>query len=181
MITSIPLKIPISGSDHSHGEKGASLTLLQYGDFQCSYCRLAFDAVKRIQAEFGKGLRFIHRHFPNSEVHPDAWNAARAAEAAALQGKFWEMYDLLYLNQEKLDLESLRAYARQLGLEGGVFERDMNSPEVEARIEDDFQGAVASKVSTTPSFFINGLRYEGYWSYEALVKDLQAAQAQTGS
>jgi protein-disulfide isomerase len=180
MITSIALKIPVSGSDHSRGEAGASLTLLQYGDYQCSYCRLAFDSVKRLQAEFGKGLRFIHRNFPNAEVHPDAWNAAKAAEAAALQGKFWEMHDLLYLNQEKLDLESLRAYARQLGLEEAAFERDMNSPEVEERIEGDFQGAVTSKVSTTPAYFINGFRYEGYWSYETLLKDLQAAQASIG-
>jgi protein-disulfide isomerase len=180
MITSIALKIPVSGSDHSQGESGASLTLLQYGDYQCSYCRLAFDSVKRLQAEFGKGLRFIHRNFPNAEVHPDAWNAAKAAEAAALQGKFWEMHDLLYLNQEKLDLESLRAHARQLGLEESAFERGMNSPEVEERIENDFQGAVASKVSTTPAYFINGFRYEGYWSYETLLKDLQAALTQAG-
>ena len=181
MITAVPLKIPVSESDHSHGGEGAALTLLQYGDFQCSYCRLAFDSVKKIQVEFGGELRFVHRNFPNSEVHPDAWNAAKAAEAAALRGKFWEMHDLLYMNQEKLDLESLRGYARQLGLEDAVFVGDMNSPGVVERIMGDFRGAVESKVSTTPAYFINGFRYEGYWSYEALAKDLQEARAQTGS
>jgi len=176
MITAIPLKIPVSGSDHCHGKGDAPLTLLQYGDFQCSYCRLAFDSVKRLQSELGERLRFVHRHFPNAEVHPDAWNAAKAAEAAALRGKFWEMHDLLYLNQEKLDLESLKAYARQLGLDEAAFVRDMNSPEVEERIEGDFRGAVESKVSTTPAYFINGFRYQGYWSHDALAADLRAAR-----
>ena len=177
MITTTALKIPVSDQDHCLGNPGAALTLLQYGDFQCSYCRLAFDSVKKLQEELGKDLRVVYRHFPNSDVHPDALNAAKASEAAAIQGKFWEMHDLLYLNQEKLDLESLKGYARELKLEQAAFESDMNSPLVEELIMSDFRGAVESRVSTTPAYFINGFRYEGYWSYPSLSEGLQQARA----
>lgn len=177
MITSIALKIPVSDQDHALGDAGASFTLLQYGDFQCSYCRLAFESVKKLRSEMGKDLRFVHRHFPNSDVHPDAFNAAKAAEAAAIQGKFWEMHDLLYSNQEKLDIESLKGYAHELGLKRTAFDSDMDSPLVEELIWSDFRGAVENQISTTPAYFINGFRYEGYWSYPSLSEGLRQAKA----
>jgi protein-disulfide isomerase len=168
------LKIPVSSEDHSQGPDSAPLVLVEYGDYQCPYCGRAFPIVKRLQAALGDKLKFIFRNFPLSEMHPDALNAAKAAEGAALQNKFWEMHDKLYENQEALDLASLVQYAGELGLDGDAFEAASAGPAVETRISNDFEGGVHSGVNGTPSFFLNGVRYDGDWSYGPFLKALKA-------
>ena len=172
------LKIPVSGSDHAEGSENAPLVLVEYGDYQCSYCGQAYPIIKRLQKTLKKDLCLIFRNFPLSQMHPDALNAALAAEAAALQGKFWEMHDMLYENQENLDKESLISFAVELGLNADKFSKDMESQKIAERISSDFNGGVRSGVNGTPAFFINGVRYDGNWSDETFLGDLKKIQAE---
>jgi len=170
---STQLKNPVSKADHSLGPDKAPVLLVEYGDFQCPHCRAAFPIVKRLQKALGDNLKFTFRNFPLSEVHPDALNAAKAAEAAGLQGKFWGMHDLIYENQENIDLESLRGYAQKLGLDLKLWKKAMEDSAIEERVEKDFEGGVRSGVNGTPTFFINGFRYDGDWAYGPLLKVLE--------
>ncbi len=150
----------------------APMVLVEYGDYQCPYCARADREVKRLQAELGDRLCFVFRNFPLTERHPHALEAARAAEAAGLQGQCWEMHDLLYLNQDRLDLESLAAYARALDLDLERFAADFAGLAVEARIESDVRGGESGAVRGTPTFFVKGERVTGDWSYPALLAQL---------
>jgi protein-disulfide isomerase len=158
------LKIAVSASDHIAGGASAHVVLVEYGDYQCPYCGQAAPIVKRVQAAMGDRLKFVFRNFPLTEAHPDALAAAKAAEAAALQGKFWEMHDLLYENQDALDRDSLLGYAKDLRLDVAKLEQDFSDEKILERIEHDFEGGVRSGVNGTPSFFINGSRYDGDWT-----------------
>src|SRR4051812_17821166 len=111
------LKPSVSSKDHIQGNESAFLELVEYGDYQCPYCGMAYPIIKNIQKKLGTDLKFVFRNFPLSEMHPDAYNAALAAEAAALQSKFWQMHDLLYEHQDQLEVESLFAYADALKLD----------------------------------------------------------------
>jgi protein-disulfide isomerase len=175
------LKIPVSGRDHAQGLDGARLVLVEYGDYQCPYCGRAYPIVKRLQTALGKDLKFVFRNFPLTEIHPHALAAAKAAEGAGLQGKFWEMHDRLFENQGALDQASLADYAGALGLDAGDFGAASANPTVEERISDDFEGGVRSGVNGTPSFFVNGLRYDGDWSYGPFLKALKAELAEIKS
>lgn len=165
MSPSSKLKIPVSKEDHSQGPEKAPLLLVEYGDYQCPYCRQAHPIVKRLQKALGENLKFVFRNFPLSEMHPDALNAAMVAEAAAMQGKFWEMHDLLYENQDQLDLGSLGRYAESLKLDVDGLNEAAGGASVEKRIQADFEGGVRSGVNGTPTFFVNGVRYDGDWQY----------------
>jgi protein-disulfide isomerase len=178
MISEVKLRVPVTSADHAQGPKDAPLVLLKYGDYQCPYCGQAYYIVKQLQQTLPDDLRFVFRNFPLSQIHPDAVGAARAAEAAALQRKFWEMHDTLYENQDSLDPESLLEYAAELGLDLSKFIADMGSKQVERRIVEDFQGGVRSGVNGTPTFFVNGFRYDGDWRYPSLLNTLKAALAQ---
>jgi protein-disulfide isomerase len=167
------LKIPVSKTDHSEGPDKAPLILVKYGDYECPYCGQAFPIVKRIQKFFKGDLKFVFRNFPLATAHPNAMAAAAAAEAAGLQGKFWEMHDLLYQNQENLDGESLLKYGEKLKLDMKKYKNDMAGQEVADRIAADFDGGVRSGVNGTPSFFINGARFDGDWSYDSLLNVLK--------
>jgi len=167
------LKIPVSIEDHSQGPEKAPLVLVEYGDYQCPYCRQAYPMVKRLQKALGENLKFVFRNFPLSEMHPDALNAAKVAEAAAVQGKFWEMHDMLYENQENLDVESLGRYAERLKLDVEKMDEAMGGASVEKRIETDFEGGVRSGVNGTPTFFVNGIRYDGNWEYGPFLSALK--------
>jgi protein-disulfide isomerase len=173
MSFSAPLKIPVSQKDHSQGSDKAPLVLVEYGDYQCPHCGRAYPIVKRLQKTLGDKLKFVFRNFPLSEAHPDALAAATVAEAAALQGKFWEMHDSLYENQAALDAESLTDTARKLGLDVGALDYAAASTGVEERVSSDFEGGVRSGVNGTPTFFVNGLRYDGDWDYAPFLKALQ--------
>ena len=166
------LKIPVSRADHAQGRDDARVVLVEYGDYQCPYCGAAAPIVKRLQAALGADLKFVFRNFPLTEAHPDALNAAKAAEAAAARGKFWQMHDMLYENQIDLSTSALIGYAGQLGLDGDEFERDVGDPRTFERIEKDFEGGVRSGVNGTPGFFVDGVRYDGDWGYDTFVRVL---------
>ncbi len=174
MSPSPKLKIPVSKEDHFQGPDKASLVLVEYGDYQCPHCGRAYPIVKRLQKALGDKLKFVFRNFPLSEVHPDALNAAKVAEGAALQGKFWEMHDILFEKQENLDVDSLTQYAEKLKLDVEELNEAVAASEVEERVSTDFEGGVRSGVNGTPTFFVNGFRYDGDWSYGPFLKSLQA-------
>jgi len=161
------LKPPVDDSrDHAKGRQDAPITLVEYGDYECPHCGRAYLAVKALQKALGPELRFVFRNFPLTHVHPHATRAAMAAEAAALQGKFWPMHDLLYENQQELEDEDLYRYAEMAGLDMDRFARDIESEAVAMRVKEDFLSGARSGVNGTPTFFVNGVRYDGSWEPE---------------
>jgi protein-disulfide isomerase len=169
------LAVPVSERDHSTGPSDAPVTLVEYGDFECPYCGKAHPIVKRIIEQMGERLRFVFRNFPLNTIHAHAGVAAQAAEAAAAQGKFWEMHDLLFENQEHLADADLNSYALKLGLEIYRFQSDLSGEVFATRVRDDFRGGIRSGVNGTPTFFVNNLRYDGVLRYEDLLEAVQAA------
>lgn len=165
---------PVRSDDHTQGNKEAPLTLVEYGDYQCGFCGRAYPIIKQVQQELGSQLRFVYRNFPLSEAHPDAFKAAVAAEAAALQHLFWQMHDVLFENQSALSWNDLFAYAQSIDLDMQRFEGDIQSSSVTAKVEADFESGVRSGVNGTPSFFINGEKYEGSWEAGDLLDYLRA-------
>jgi protein-disulfide isomerase len=149
---------PVSERDHATGSEDAPVTLVEYGDYECPYCGMAYQVVKSAQRELGKQLRFVFRNFPLAEAHPHARNAAQAAEAAAAQGKFWEMHDALFEHQSALEAEDIIGYGKSLGLDMAQFARDLKDPTYAKRVREDFRSGVKSGVNGTPTFFINGSR-----------------------
>ncbi len=166
---------PVSAHDHSEGPADAPLSLVEYGDYQCPYCGAAYPVVKRLQKTLGKGLRFVFRNFPLTEAHPYARIAAEAAEGAALQGKFWEMHDLLFEEQKLLKPEMVPSWAKRIGLNLEQFENEIKQGLVEKRIKEDRQSGIRSGVNGTPTFFINGTRYDGPHDYDSLLAALESA------
>jgi protein-disulfide isomerase len=159
---------PVSARDHSQGPASAPLTLVEYGDYQCPFCGAAYPEVKRLQAAFGKKLRFVFRNFPLTQAHPYALIAAETAEAAALQGKFWEMHDLIFERQAILDADILPRWAQEVGLDLAKFGTAIREGDVTKRIKEDRMSGIHSGVNGTPSFFINGTRHNGPPDYNSL-------------
>jgi protein-disulfide isomerase len=156
---------PLSADrDHIQGSASAPVTLVEYGDYECPYCGMAYPIVKSIQRALGNKLGFAFRNFPLSDSHPPAAQAAVAAEAAGGQGRFWEMHDALYENQERLGTDDLMKYGEELGLDTNQFARDLSDGTYKARVREDFRGGVRSGVNGTPTFFVNGSRYDGGWN-----------------
>lgn len=166
------LQPAVSSQDHTQGASSAPLQLVEYGDYQCSYCGQAYPAIKAAQQALGDKLTFVFRNFPLPEAHPNAQKAAVAAEAAAAQGKFWEMHDALYEHQNHLDAAHLLSYAQELGLDITQFKSDLHKSSVVAKIEADFESGIRSGVNGTPSFFVNGQKYEGSWEGQELTQYL---------
>ena len=166
------LTVPVSASDHIAGPKSASVTLVEYGDFECPYCGMAYPIVQAIQRALGPSLRLVFRNFPLTESHPHAEHAAESAEAAAAQGKYWEMHDTLFEHQENLDDGALSGYAKALGLDAERVKRELETGAHVERVRSDFHSGVRSGVNGTPTFFINGQRYDGDWSNEAEFVDV---------
>jgi protein-disulfide isomerase len=157
------LKTPVDKKDHVQGPDSAPIELVEYGDYQCPHCGRAYPIIKDIQARLGKKLKFVFRNFPLSEAHPNAEHAAIAAEAAGAQGKFWEMHDMIFENQESLEDSDLVDYAKKIGLNIAKFETDFEKPEFSKKVASDFEDGIRSGVNGTPSFFINGEKYDGDW------------------
>ena len=174
MDRSAVLTQPVSARDHAEGPADAPLTLVEYGDYQCPYCGAAYPIVKRLQKKLGKKLRFVFRNFPLTQAHPFALIAAEAAETAALQGKFWEMHDLLYEKQTFLEPEVIPPWAESIGLDLDKFGNDIKQGVVEKRIQEDRQSGIRSGVNGTPTFFINGTRYDGSPDYGSLLSALES-------
>ena|SRR5579872_2053316 len=168
---------PVSERDHAQGSADAPLTLVEYGDYQCPYCGAAYPVVKRVQKTCGKKLRFIFRNFPLTQAHPYAMVAAEAAEAAALQRKFWEMHDLLFEQQTFLEPDILPLWAKKIGLDLKKFGNDIQQDVVAKRIKEDRRSGIRSGVNGTPTFYINGLRYDGSPDYESLLAALESELA----
>jgi protein-disulfide isomerase len=171
---------PVSEHDHSAGPGDAPVTLVEYGDYECPYCGMAYPIANAAQRALGSRLRFVFRNFPLAEIHPHARHAAQAAEAAAAQGKFWEMHDMLFEHQHALEDEDLIGYARSLGLDAERVARELEAGTYAKRVRDDFRSGVRSGVNGTPTFFVNGERYEGPWADEAtFIRALRDAAQQT--
>jgi protein-disulfide isomerase len=169
------LSVAVGKSDHARGAQDAPVTLVEYGDYQCPYCADVHSMIQSIAKTMGANLRFVFRHMPLKVMHPYAQYAAEAAEAAGAQGKYWEMHDAIYDHQSDLDLELVHALALTLELDMPRFEADMEARRYRPRVERDFMGAMRSGVAATPTFFINGERYEGILEQRALLTALQRA------
>jgi protein-disulfide isomerase len=153
----------LGDDDHVRGPAAAQL-ILEYGDYECPYSRQAFREIERVEQEASGGVRFAFRHFPLVEIHPHAFAAAAAAEAAALQGRFWEMHDLLYHRQKALEDDDLQRYGAELGLDVARFDQDRVSPDVLRRVRRDVESGLATgEVRGTPTLFIDGVVHlDGY-------------------
>lgn len=171
------LKPAVGTSDHMQGAADAPITLVEYGDYECPYCGMAYPIMKHVQARLGNRLRFVFRNFPLSEAHPHATAAAELAEAAALQGKFWEMHDVLYEHQAALGPTHLQGYARKLGLDFEALGSALESGAPHQRVKSDFMSGVRSGVNGTPTFFVNGRRFDGDWRDEEIFAEALASEA----
>jgi protein-disulfide isomerase len=172
------LTVPITpGRDHITGPAHPRVSLLEYGDFECPFCGLAYSVVEALRQTMRGQLLFAYRHFPITTSHRHAWKAAEASEAAAAQGQFWQYHRLLFTDQAGLDTYDLIARARVLGLDVGRFESELVRHVYSDRVQEDFLGGVRSGVQGTPTFFIDRVRYDGPPSYDAMLAALQGAAA----
>lgn len=171
------LSQPVSTRDHAEGPDNAALTLVEYGDYQCPYCGAAYPVVKRLQKALGKSLRFVFRNFPLTQAHPYALIAAEAAEAAALQDKFWEMHDLLFEQQSFLEPDIIASWAERLELDLEKLGKDISQGVIAERIKEDRQSGIRSGVNGTPTFFINGTRFDGSPDYGSMLTALESELA----
>ena len=169
------LKPPVNELDHIKGNTGAPAQLVEYGDFQCPHCSAAHPIIKEVEKHFSDKLCFIFRHFPLSESHPFAQAAAVASEAASNQGKFWEMHDMIYENQENLNPATLLLIAGTLKLNMKVFQHDIQDQQLFEKVESNFESGILSGVNGTPSFYINGFQHYGPYEYHALVNAINYA------
>jgi len=173
----VDLAVPVDPErDHFRGPVDAPVTLLEYGDFECPYCGQAESVIRELLRDFGD-VRYVWRHLPLNDVHPNAQVAAEAAEAAAEQGAFWEMYEQLLTHQDALSPADLMGYAEQLGLDAERFGHDLEEHVGAARIAEDVDGADLSSVSGTPTFFVNGRRHHGAYDIETLKQVVRGARA----
>jgi protein-disulfide isomerase len=166
------LKPPVSAADHFEGPRGAPVTLVEFGDFECSYCGEAYPRLKAVHAALGERLCFVFRNFPLSNAHPHALLAAGFAEAAATIGRFWEMHDLLFEHQDALEAKDLISYARSLGFSQALIEAALRGDYLH-KVRQDFSSGIRSGVNGTPCVFINGARWEGPTTEAALVPVLE--------
>lgn len=170
----IQLTPSVNSNDHFFGTNPvAPIELVEYGDYECPYCGRAYPIVKEIKQQLGNNIRFVFRNFPLSKIHPNAFPAALATEAAGLQGKFWEMHDLVFEHQKELDAERILLLADRLGLDATRFQSDLQQQALIDKVEQDFESGIRSGVNRTPTFFINGKKYEGDWSDNQLLDYLK--------
>ena len=172
------LTMPVTEErDHIQGPADAPSTLIQYGDYECPYCGAAYPIIKEVQSRMGERLRFVFRNFPITTSHPHAEQAAETAEAAATQGRFWQMHDLLYENQKRLRDPDLRDYAERLALDVERFDKELAEHVHAARVREDFMSGVRSGVNGTPTFYINGARHDDSYDVETMLAALERAAA----
>lgn len=166
---------PVSARDHAQGPTDAPVTLVEYGDFECPHCGRAYPMVKAVQRSMGKNLRFVFRHFPLTSSHEHAEHAAEIAEAAGDRGKFWEMHDLLFEHQDALEDEQLIAYAGTLGIDPAWAAAALERGAFRERVREDVSSGAKSGVNGTPTFYINGARYDGLLHPTSLLEALALA------
>ena len=168
------LKAPVTPRDHILGSANAPVTLVEYGDYECPHCGAAHPIVKLVLEHFGKKIRFVFRHFPLSQVHPNAEPAAESAEFAGAHGRFWDMHDAIYENQDRLGLPLLFGLAGALGLSEASLREALVNGSYAEKVKGDFLGGARSGVNGTPSFFINGRRHDGSYAFADLVAAVEA-------
>ena len=171
------LTLPDPDRDHIVGSAAGLIKLLEFGDYECPFCGEGYAIIKEIQRRLGDDLLFAFRNFPLTNVHPHSEHAAEAAEAAGAQEKFWGMHDILFENQAALDDENLAAYAAELGLDEARLIREVTASVYAPRIREDFKSGVRAGVNGTPTFFINGERYDGTRDLEHLLNALTPQSA----
>ncbi len=167
--TKAQLVVNVSQRDHVQGPADALVTLVEYGDYECPHCRLVYYNIKELQEHLGDRMRYVYRHLPISSTHPEAQLAAEAAEAAGAQGKFWEMHDQLYGHPD-LDRSHIMAYAQEIGLDMNRFRKETENRVYADKVQEDFDSGIRSGVNGTPTFFLNGERYDGAWDTESLLE-----------
>jgi Na+/H+ antiporter NhaA len=167
--------------DHIRGAEDAPVTLIEYGDYECPYCGQAEVVIRELLQSFGDDLRYVWRHLPLNDVHPNAQTAAEAAEAAGAQGGFWEMHDRMLAEQNALRPHDLRRHAEDLGLDVDRFLEELYGREYLGRVTEDVESADASGVAGTPTFFINGARHQGAYDVPTLTREVRAARARARS
>jgi protein-disulfide isomerase len=168
----VKLTLPVSERDHIQGLMTAPVTLIEYGDYECPYCAQAYMITKEIQERLGSKLRFVFRNFPLTKVRPHAYQTALAAETAAAQNKFWEMYDYLFKHGQVLTEDTLKQAAASLGLEVNRFDREFRDRTYSSHVDEDIESGKSSGVGSTPTFFINEDRYDGPWDLDSLLNTL---------
>ena len=177
----IKLILPVSTKrDHVQGPNTSPVTLVEYGDYECPYCGQAYPIIKNIQERLGDKVRFVFRNFPVTQVHPHAQHAAEAAESAGSQNKFWEMHDYLYEHQQELDDNHLRQYASALRMDVARFDDEMAKHVHASRIREDFMSGIRSGVNGTPTFYVNGIRYDESWDEKTLLAAIKQILANSG-
>ena len=168
------LKPPVGDQDHIQGTDDAVIELVEYGDYECPHCGAAYPVIKKIEKKFGTQIRFIFRNFPLTESHEHAMAAAIASEAAALQHKFWEMHDIIFENQRSLSEAGLLKLAGSIGLDVEPFKKDITKENLQEKVESDFESGIRSGVNATPTFFINGEKYNDGWESDRMLKFIRA-------
>ena len=171
------LVLPLAGRDHIQGAVEAPSKLVEYGDYECPYCGEAYAMVKAIQERMGDRLCFAFRNFPLVNAHPHAEHAAEAAEAAGVQGRFWEMHALIFENQRALEDEDLSEYAAEVGLDADRLIADVLAGKHSARVREDIRSGARDGVDGTPTFFVNGVRYDGEVDVDSLVAALKQSHS----
>jgi protein-disulfide isomerase len=167
------LKIPVTQADHTRGPANAPITLVEYGDYECPHCGLAYPIVNQIQLDFSDRLRFAFRHFPLTEVHPHAEIAAESAEFAGAASLFWEMHDALFENQPRLSITTIFLIGAGLRLPEAAMRNALETGQYRSKVRNDFMGGIRSGVNGTPAFFINGLRHDGAYDYASLTAGIR--------
>jgi protein-disulfide isomerase len=180
-VTATILTPPLGPDDHVLGPEDASLELVMYGDFQCPYCVAAQSMVRRARERLDGRLRFAFRHMPLSETHPDAQNAAEAAEAAATQGAFWPMHDQLYASRGRLSLDDLANHAEAIGLDAQAVRAELARHTHAQRVGRDEESARRAGIAGTPAFFVNGTLHEGAFDAGSLIEALESSASRSNA
>ena len=169
------LTVPVTARDHTVGPETAPVVLLEYGDYECPFCGAAHHSLKQLLHTVGDEVLYAFRHFPLTQIHLHAQQAAEAAEAAGAQERFWQMHNMLFEHQERLGADQLLGYAEVLGLDVERFASDLSTHRYAPRVREDFLTGVRSGVNGTPTFFVNGIRHNGGYDTESLLMAIEAA------
>jgi len=167
------LTLPVSERDHVKRSLDAPVVLVEYGDYECPHCQEVYPILHELKERMGDRVAYVYRHFPVSRQHPNAQLAAEAAEAASAQGKFWEMHHRLFTHQNELGFDDLLRHASAIGLDTDIFRRELEEHTYADRVREDFMSGVRSGVNGTPTFYINGTRYDGAWDFESLLEAIE--------
>lgn len=157
----------VTTDDPYKGSVDAKIVIVEFSDFQCPFCLQSFPIVKQVISKYGDQIKFIYRDLPNSSIHPEAQIAAEAGECAHAQGKFWEMHDQIFINQNNLTSDALKGYAQGIGLDTNLFNTCLDEGTYTAEVGEDYSDAIRAGVTGTPTFFINDKRIDGVISFEA--------------